>query len=1471
MEVHPEVYNWLGALQIIDGSRPPTINNSGMAALDEDTTMDFENGAVRPATRETPGSDTPLPDSRVASGNASSFSRASPADPPPSASPSVPSLSKTQGFGVLLSSLGAQRGMPPAPIDAFKMGGSPVSRLYNWNLLGPVLVPFGIRLSDDDKALVVAGDRDFVSHILSQFYERTVGELPMVVPKTRSFYMEDEGSRGFVIDNGAVAADDPSPITSRLAEMGVRDTQYRKSAFGDTLPGEDRSEYAPAPLPVPEKLPGETGPAAAPLRGADDGKDPFQFLDDPSAPKTPLELLGRSIEQPFGLKRGEGEVLLARQPATFQDWMRGADDPPKAPRGRGHPALNWLDAMRAEIRTLAAMLTGKSGAPAETMSLGAASAVFDVLGAGLASKDRRVYFATVQNLCALGRRMKDFPVLRQAQQWLAAAGGPSTHLVRILTAAAKGYGPANIRVGDAKAAADAARVAAADAANGFAPDYEAEPEERAGAQFSLAFHADDESGPDSQFAERAAEAAAVAELVERFCRGSPKHLKTFLLEDLRHGADARSNPKPYIDALNVLMPALLARGPSPRNALATEDTPGMVFLEALRCAEGPADLREASLSLLTTLWSAFPDEIEVKGEDCRQAVSVLKRGARDVERATQIHALACLFQLLHAFINAANAFSPVVYKTIVFMLIEHMRNDVVRDFITAELKVALDTHSNIPVGILVDPVVKQTSPGGQHPGLKRGDFELIASMSEHARLEARPALHLLALCLRSALDHTAGENPAGERAIALKAATRLAARLKGEEAAEEALERAAGGALARIAAENDDQVTDPFFGESQRCAAEVLLATAHSMTAVGGAGVGHLRGIVRDAATNYAARNGTTHPDIEAALHVLSLAAEIGSYNPSPELIPSPGRARVLPPSPGNRNAPPLASHQRAAPPGGSRVIQRKVSDAPFASPPERTSELDPSTGRTHQAGERETRRPPGRAANPFVESGGSLESSFDAHTRGGYEPSERAASQRRPSLGALHSARGGATRSSHNSQALGSDGTGSEPFVIDPERVRRPANPTSSRALSAQREKRDAEISKIAARRAQRERERERAAREAEEDAEAERLLFQQKMRAKREQLAAKAAAKGRGGQFASVTSAERANEHLHPPREKFQAKPPGPPPRQSPRKPPPPAAATAAADDAPLSPPAAEDSEGLLQAEDSELVAAEPVAAADDVPPAAEDSEEAMDADMASPPVPPVATTSPSGRSLNGSGSFSGSKFGASSPRQKSLVKGAGGFGPPPTTGDRVPRARSSSSAKVPKLSAENSYLKLKREEEKLKREKEDRERRKEEQRAAKAQAQHALNLKRNLEAKKKEKELQEKERKLALKQAREKAKAAAEVKAAAERKRQEDNKRLIEAYNVKKAAEREALEKMAAEKKAEEARKSKQTAAEAARAAKAASLARPKKVREHKVVGIMGVKPPPDPVSPRRRPSGAGSPRPSAPAEPPEQIDE
>ena len=1270
----------------------------------------------------------------------------------------------------MISNLGAQRGMPPAPIETFKSGGSPIARMYNWNLLGPVFRPFGIELSEDDRALVVAGDGDFVSSLLSKFYERAVGELPILMPPAHSYYVEDEPEE---LDNGAMTMSgdaDPSPLTTHLAEMGLSD------AAAGNLPGEADDGLDHTPLPpadASDRLPGEKGPHRSPLKSADDAGDPFGFMKDPNAPQTPLELLGRSIEGPFGLKRGEGEQLLAKQPATFQEWMKGTDAPPKPPRGRGSPALNWLEAMRPEIKTLAAMLTGKPDAPAEPLSLGAAAAIFDVLGAGLGNaKDASIPLTTAQMLCGLGRRLKDHPVLDQAYQWLAAAGGPSVHVVRVLLGAARGYDSSNIRVGDAKAAADAARMAAVNAASGYAPDLDAEPSDRAGAHFSLGFHADEVRE------ERAAEVAAMAELVERFTRGASKHLKTFLLEDLRTAADARTNPKTYVDALNVLMPALLARGPSPRNALAAEETPSAMLLDALRCAEGPADLRASSLTLLTTLWSAFPEEIEVKGEDCRQAVSVLKRGARDPETATQIHALACLFQLLHAFINAANAFSPVVYKTIVFMLIEHMRNDPVRDFITAELKVALDTHQNIPVGILVDPVVKQASPGGQHPGLKRVDFALLASMSEHARLEARPALHLLALCLRVALDHVDGENPAEERAVALKAATRLSARLKGEESAEEALERAAGGALARVAAEIDDPA-DPYYGETQRCAAEVLLATAHGMVAVGGPGVGHLRGIVREAATNYAARNGVAHPDIESALHVLGMAQELGSYNPSPDLIPSPGRGRPLPPSSARREPPPrmaplsdYAGGRSPSPPVGglpmddspyefeTPAMGHDDVDVPNAYPERSPSQFGAASRevRREDVARARERERAARARKPPVAS------KIDVgvpRTRPGAASSRNKA----PSPG-----RGRAAPSSRRSlDAAGSNDGGF-------------GRMSKADALLEQRLKREEEIRQIGIKRAEKVRKQQ----EAKEQEEMERYLFEQKMRAKREQLAKVAKEKGRGGNFGSIQSSGRLNpaawrklpEHEPNPDAHYEDTAEG--------------YATYAVDELVL------DRVYLLAKE----------------------------------PRPKRVSNRPKpGQPL-------------SPPRTR--VKGAGGFGPPPKVTSPTKNRSPGKSERQPHIAVktnENSFLKMKKAKEAAARKKEDDERKAEMARKAKAQAQRAENLKREVEANKAKKEEKERQRKADLKQAKEKAAAAKAAKEEAERVRREETRAKVKAFEAKRKEEKERAEANAKAKKAEQEAEAKRKAAEAAATARAAAEARKKAAPKKSVgtVGIMGRKPP------------------------------
>ena len=820
-------------------------------------------------------------------------------------------------------------------------------RLYNWNLLAPVFQPFGITLDQTTRTLVVAGDLDAVANVLEKFYERTVGELPPIMPKVVAAMTAKRSNTpdvfNGVIDNGGSMLDDPAPITSRIT-AATKNVSVSRPGLRVTDPaGRSLIDMNDDPLWTnsPTKMPGEKGPPEKPLRGADDEDDPFGFLQDPDSPKTPLELLGRSIEASFGLGKGEGEVLLSSQPGTFMEWMKGQAKPPRV-KGPNAAATHWLDGIRSHSKTLALLMTGPPEKPEEP-SEGYVASVFDAVGAGLYNKNAGVVSSAIKALKSVARHLpRESPVLRYAHNWLASTGGPSVAVVKILCGLGGDKIGGNIRVGDAKAAADAARAAAVDAGNGFETSRD-DLDQRGGAQFALGYNASDASG-DGDWSRRAAEASAMAEMIDRFCAQESRHLHKFLLDDLRAAANARDNPKIYMDALNVLMPAMLARGAKPREAMVKEGTPGSMLLSALQCAEGPEDLREVSLTLLTTLWSAFPDEIEIKGEECRQVINCLKKAARAPDPGTQIHSLACMFQLLHSFITASNAFSPVVYKTIVFMLIEHMRNDPVRDFISAELKLALDNHANIPVGILVDPVVKQCSPGGQHPGLKRVDFQLMAAMAEHARLEARPALHLLQLCLQTAMDHVKGQDPAEERAIALKAATRLAARLRGEDAAEEVIERCAGGALARIAASAEDATGDPAFGEMQRCAGEALMTCARCMAQVGGSGVGALKSMIANSATTFASHNGTTHPDIEASLDVLRMAGDIGSGSDidSPSLHSTLNARRTLPPGspsgmaydrPPARGRPPVEQLVDYDPPG--------VGGGAFSPPPAPLAELD--------------------------------------------------------------------------------------------------------------------------------------------------------------------------------------------------------------------------------------------------------------------------------------------------------------------------------------------------------------------------------------------------------------------------------------------------------------------------------------------------------------------------------------------------
>ena len=64
-------------------------------------------------------------------------------------------LFRTSEF--ILSIIGTDSGLSQAPLETFRDANSPVAKLYNWNLLTPVLKALAIEVDQDDKALIVAG------------------------------------------------------------------------------------------------------------------------------------------------------------------------------------------------------------------------------------------------------------------------------------------------------------------------------------------------------------------------------------------------------------------------------------------------------------------------------------------------------------------------------------------------------------------------------------------------------------------------------------------------------------------------------------------------------------------------------------------------------------------------------------------------------------------------------------------------------------------------------------------------------------------------------------------------------------------------------------------------------------------------------------------------------------------------------------------------------------------------------------------------------------------------------------------------------------------------------------------------------------------------------------------------------------------------------------------------------------------
>eukprot|EP00698_Gefionella_okellyi_P018549 TRINITY_DN5570_c0_g1_i1.p1 TRINITY_DN5570_c0_g1~~TRINITY_DN5570_c0_g1_i1.p1 ORF type:complete len:1254 (+),score=279.86 TRINITY_DN5570_c0_g1_i1:91-3852(+) len=223
-------------------------------------------------------------------------------------------------------------------------------------------------------------------------------------------------------------------------------------------------------------------------------------------------------------------------------------------------------------------------------------------------------------------------------------------------------------------------------------------------------------------------------IVEQFCK---KHLHDLFSTHLRTALPKTAAYLVFIHEL--FLPLAESRAGGER--LVAEGVVQYLLDISIKYADGGFAMEErlAALGLVTDVWRLFPDQVEQKQDGCRLVLTVLKKGCRDVHTDIQVLSLGYMFGLLDSFIPSHNAFAPVLYKTLIFCLIENNGDDVVREYTVANMTILLETQPSIPVGILVEPLVKQLLVRGY----TNTHFDFLIALSKHARLSVKHALMLL--------------------------------------------------------------------------------------------------------------------------------------------------------------------------------------------------------------------------------------------------------------------------------------------------------------------------------------------------------------------------------------------------------------------------------------------------------------------------------------------------------------------------------------------------------------------------------------------------------------------------------------------------------------------------------------------------------------------------------------------------------
>ena len=201
------------------------------------------------------------------------------------------------------------------------------------------------------------------------------------------------------------------------------------------------------------------------------------------------------------------------------------------------------------------------------------------------------------------------------------------------------------------------------------------------------------------------------------------------------------SPRQYMNFICDVLETFLEERETMEEALMSQGVVKFwVDLAKVHCEPTVADdVRGAAFHLVAEIWIQLPKAVEAYPSMPKTLLGLLKKGSRDKSAVLNITAISCLFELLDSFAEAESvSFAPYVYKTLIFSLIENYENELVYDYIMSNMALALEKHTQVPVGVMVEPLAKQATL----KGYSNVDFAGFITLAKHNRLSLRHGLLL---------------------------------------------------------------------------------------------------------------------------------------------------------------------------------------------------------------------------------------------------------------------------------------------------------------------------------------------------------------------------------------------------------------------------------------------------------------------------------------------------------------------------------------------------------------------------------------------------------------------------------------------------------------------------------------------------------------------------------------------------------